>query len=262
MPHLPATSVANSISTSTSTLAIPTLGSTWCRSAHCWRGRMVGRLRRSRKIGLVAATLRNRRPTSHVGRPDKTRLPPMRQPMLVRRKPSLRIRGKMPRCFYPTSHVGRSCGDPRAPYAAPMRWRGWPSGMFEPADAPVLASDYQPARVGHQTTEATSDIITRDHRHPERIPRARHRLRDRDRALARGAHRLRPCADGDDGVMGFRRHRSGGGTGGRRLEPIVGADRRQHFDPSQVYLRVRALGCSKTSFVAEGTSLKPSRMRG
>ena len=30
-----------------------------------------------------------------------------------------------------------------------------------------------------------------------------HRLRDRDRALARGAHRLRPCADGDDGVMGF-----------------------------------------------------------
>ena len=134
--------------------------------------------------------------------------------------------------------------------------------MFEPADAPVLASDYQPARVGHQTTEATSDIITRDHRHPERIPRDRHRLRDRDRALARGAHRLRPCADGDDGVMGFRRHRSGGGTGGRRLEPIVGADRRQHFDPSQVSLRVRALGCSKTSFVAEGTSLKPSRMRG
>ena len=74
-----------------------------------------------------------------------------------------------------------------------------------------------------------------------------------------GAHRLRPCADGDDGVVGFGRHRSGGGTGGRRLEPVVGADRRQHFDLSQVYLRVRALGCSKTSFVAEGTSLKPSR---
>ena len=38
----------------------------------------------------------------------------------------------------------------------------------------------------------------------ERIPRPRHRLRDRDRALARGAHRLRPCADGGDGVVGFR----------------------------------------------------------
>ena len=117
----------------------------------------------------------------------------------------------------------------------------------------------QPARVGHQATEAAGDLFARHHHRPERIPRTRHRLRDRDCTLARGAHRLRPCADGDDGVVGFGRHRSGGGTGGRRLEPVVGADRRQHFDLSQVYLRVRALGCSKTSFVAEGTSLKPSR---
>ena len=40
-------------------------------------------------------------------------------------------------------------------------------------------------------------------------------------ALARRAHRLRPCVDGDDGVMGFGRHPTGGGTGGRRLESVV-----------------------------------------
>ena len=73
-----------------------------------------------------------------------------------------------------------------------------------------------------QTPAAAGDLVARDHRHPERIPRACHRLRDRDRALARGAHRLRPCADGDDGVVGFGRHRPGGGTGGRRLESVVG----------------------------------------
>ena len=65
---------------------------------------------------------------------------------------------------------------------------------------------HQSARVGHQTTEAAGDLFARHHHHPERIPRACHRLRDRDRALARGAYRLRSCADGDDGVMGFRRH--------------------------------------------------------
>ena len=81
---------------------------------------------------------------------------------------------------------------------------------------------HQPAWVGHQTTEAAGDLFARHHHHPERIPRACHRLRDRDRALARGAHRLRPCVDGDDGVVGFGRHSSGGGAGGRGLEPVVG----------------------------------------
>ena len=40
---------------------------------------------------------------------------------------------------------------------------------------------------------------------PERVPRPRNRLRDRHRALARRAHRLRPCPDGRDGVVGFGR---------------------------------------------------------
>ena len=48
------------------------------------------------------------------------------------------------------------------------------------------------------------------------------------RALgARRAHRLRPCADGRDGVMGFGRHPAGGGTGGRGLESVVGEVRQR-----------------------------------
>ena len=66
------------------------------------------------------------------------------------------------------------------------------------------------------------NLIARHHHRPERLPRTRHRLRDRDCALARGTYRLRPCADGDDGVMGFGRHCPRGRTGGRRLESVVG----------------------------------------
>ena len=53
-------------------------------------------------------------------------------------------------------------------------------------------------------------------------PAVRRALSSRDSTLARGAHRLRPCADGDDGVMGFGRYPPGGGTCGRGLESVVG----------------------------------------
>ena len=68
----------------------------------------------------------------------------------------------------------------------------------------------------------SGDFLARHHHRPERIPRARHRLRDRHRALARRAHRLRPCLDGLDGVMGFGGHPPGDGTSGRGLESVVG----------------------------------------
>ena len=99
---------------------------------------------------------------------------------------------------------------------------------------------HQPARVGHQTTEAASDIFARHHHRPERIPRTRHRLRDRDCTLARGAYRLRPCVDGDDGVMGFGRHCPRGGTGGRRLESVVGDDRRSRAESTSCRVRARS----------------------
>ena len=86
---------------------------------------------------------------------------------------------------------------------------------------------HQSTRVGHPAPAAAGALIARHHRHPERIPRTRHRLRDRGGALARGAHRLRSCADGDDGVMGFGRHPPGGWAGGRRLESVVDRLREQ-----------------------------------
>ena len=44
---------------------------------------------------------------------------------------------------------------------------------------------HQPARVGHQTAEASRDVLTGHHHRPQRLPRTRHRLRDRDCTLAR-----------------------------------------------------------------------------
>ena len=87
-------------------------------------------------------------------------------------------------------------------------------GMFRFTNPHGLAIRPPPA--------AARGVFARHHHRPERIPRTRHRLRDCDRALARRAHRLRPCVDGDDGVVGFGRHPTGGGTGGRRLESVVG----------------------------------------
>ena len=86
---------------------------------------------------------------------------------------------------------------------------------------------HQPLRVGHPTPAAAGDLIARHRHHPERCARARHRLRDRDSTLARRAYRLRPCIDGDDGVVGFGRHPPGGGTSGRRLESVVDRLREQ-----------------------------------
>ena len=85
---------------------------------------------------------------------------------------------------------------------------------------------HQSAWVDHQTTDPAGDILAGHHHRPEPIPRACHRLRDCDRALARRAHRLRPRLDGHDGVVGFGRHPPGGGTGGGGLESVVGENRR------------------------------------
>ena len=80
-------------------------------------------------------------------------------------------------------------------------------------ELPLLSEALAKGELG-PTAEAARDLGARHHRHPERIPRDCHRLGDGDRALARRAHRLRPRIDGRDGVVGFGRHRSGGGTGG------------------------------------------------
>ena len=84
---------------------------------------------------------------------------------------------------------------------------------------------HQPLRRGRLPSATAGDLFTRHHRRRERIPRTRHRLRDRHGALARRAYRLRPCADGCDGVVGFGRHAPGGGACGRGLESVVERDR-------------------------------------
>ena len=87
---------------------------------------------------------------------------------------------------------------------------------------PVAAPEVTVVRSDRPASTPTGDLLTRHHHRPERIPRALHRLRDRDPTLARRAHRLRPCLDGLDGVMGFGRHPPGGGAGGRGLESVIG----------------------------------------
>ena len=134
-----------------------------------------------------------------------------------------------------TSSTGPTAGRPRSTtsycYARPITgWctragstcSGFDDGAFRFTNPHGLAI---------KATEAAGDLVARHHRHPERFPRSRHRLRDRHRALARGAHRLRPCADGDDGVVGLGRHATGGWAGGRRLESVVGQGRRACGQP-------------------------------
>ena len=87
--------------------------------------------------------------------------------------------------------------------------------------------------------KASGDVLTGHHHRPERLPRPRHRLRDRDRTLARGAYRLRPRADGDDGVVGLGRHPPGGWAGGRRLESVVGENRRSRGESISCHERAQ-----------------------
>ena len=121
----------------------------------------------------------------------------------------------MVRCPAPTGSPGPAASTPiprgrkfegRVRRAAPRRRR-----------LPVCQS----ARVGHPAPAAAGGLIVRHCCHSEPLSRHRHRLRDRHRALARGAHRLRPRIDGRDGVVGFGRYSSRGGTCGWGLESVV-----------------------------------------
>ena len=129
-------------------------------------------------------------------------------------------------CTAITSSTGPTAGRPRSTTCRPA--------VSDPSSAGARGrircaaarrrrvSIHQPVWVDHPTTEEGGDVLAPHHRHPERLPRAPHRLRDCRSALAWRAHRLRPCPDGRDGVVGFGRYSSGGGTGGRRLEYVIG----------------------------------------
>ena len=295
----------------------------------------------------------------HVGRLARTHPPPVLRPEPVLGNPSMDNKEATPAHRPPTSHVGRTSQAPRARCAAPMRWRGWPSGcskramprrsrptgtkswsMSKPkcsrteARGAAKSSTARPSRrrppAGSVATPASSPVVDGPKGEPLSVgrrtrsipPAVRRALSNRDRgcrfpgcpatqrlhghhvrhwaeggetsldnlvllcpthhrlvheggfdverlddgafrftnpygvairppqrretsspetiiirnaslglaidcetatrALARRAHRLRPRADGRDGIVGFGRHAARGGARGWGLEPVVG----------------------------------------
>ena len=118
----------------------------------------------------------------------------LRPPMPVPGNEPLHTGEKTPRYSCPTSHVGRSCVDLRARCAAPMRWRGWPSGCSNRAMLRLLAPDRYEVVVH---VEAAGARQRRRRALRNRAPHC-HCRRDRPQALLRFAGII-PVVDGPNG---------------------------------------------------------------